>query len=59
MLSTTILTIEQSVEIGAHEYASPVLQATNQGLKQQNFANQASNYIEANSRVKSIVLMAL
>ena len=58
-LPTCPLPSSWSVETKAHECASLISRATNQGSKHQNFADQARNFIEASKRVKSLVLMAL
>jgi hypothetical protein len=42
-----------------HMCTSFILRAKNQGLKQQNFADQAQNFIETSRRVNFLVLVAL
>ena len=49
----------QSLETKQHVCSSFMLQAKIQGLKQQNFADQAQNFIETSRRVNFLVLVAL
>ena len=48
--------LARSIETQAHQCASFILRATNQGLKLQRIANRARHFIEASSGVKSRVL---
>ena len=48
-----------SLEMKQHTGASFISRAKNQGLKQQNFADQAQNFIETSRRVNFLVLVAL
>jgi len=49
----------QSLEMKPHACASFISRAKNQGLKRQNFADQAQNFIDTSRRVNSLVLVAL
>ncbi len=49
----------QSLEMKQHVCVSFITQAKTQGLKQQNFADEAQNFVETSRRVNFLVLVAL